>query len=178
MDYRDNRQRWTESHQVVHFYAGQWCTFTPALTADPLCLAPLACSRELRLDGAFRDVVDQTPLRQSIEDCVFSILKHFHYKPVGTAERESLHYGCLHFSCRISLGHRNCEVESARSAVGHNFVENASPELRTKSRNSFGSIVSQKRWSKASASSQSRKMDLIVLVRHQGPHAREEIRAA
>ena len=30
MDYRDNRQRWTESHQVVHFYAGQWCTFTPA----------------------------------------------------------------------------------------------------------------------------------------------------
>ena len=32
MDYRDNRQRWTESHQVVHFYAGQWCTFTPALT--------------------------------------------------------------------------------------------------------------------------------------------------
>ena len=34
MDYRDNRQRWTESHQVVHFYAGQWCTFTPALTGD------------------------------------------------------------------------------------------------------------------------------------------------
>ena len=32
MDYRDNRQRWAESHQVVHFYAGQWCTFTPALT--------------------------------------------------------------------------------------------------------------------------------------------------
>ena len=30
MDYRDNRQRWAESHQVVHFYAGQWCTFTPA----------------------------------------------------------------------------------------------------------------------------------------------------
>ena len=34
MDYRDNRQRWAESHQVVHFYAGQWCTFTPALTGD------------------------------------------------------------------------------------------------------------------------------------------------
>ena len=34
MDYRDNRQRWAESHQVVHFYAGQWCTFTPALTAE------------------------------------------------------------------------------------------------------------------------------------------------
>ena len=34
MDYRDNRQRWAESHQVVHFYAGQWCTFTPALTID------------------------------------------------------------------------------------------------------------------------------------------------
>ena len=34
MDYRDNRQRWAESHQVVHFYAGQWCTFTPALTAS------------------------------------------------------------------------------------------------------------------------------------------------
>ena len=32
MDYRDNRQRWAESHQVVHFYGGQWCTFTPALT--------------------------------------------------------------------------------------------------------------------------------------------------
>ena len=32
MDYRDNRQRWAESHQVVHFYAGQWCTFTPELT--------------------------------------------------------------------------------------------------------------------------------------------------
>ena len=35
MDYRDNRQRWAESHQVVHFYAGQWCTFTPALTRSP-----------------------------------------------------------------------------------------------------------------------------------------------
>ena len=34
MDYRDNRQRWAESHQVVHFYAGQWCTFTPALTLE------------------------------------------------------------------------------------------------------------------------------------------------
>ena len=34
MDYRDNRQRWAESHQVVHFYAGQWCTFTPALTGE------------------------------------------------------------------------------------------------------------------------------------------------
>ena len=34
MDYRDNRQRWAES-QVVHFYAGQWCTFTPALTGGP-----------------------------------------------------------------------------------------------------------------------------------------------
>ena len=34
MDYRDNRQRWAESHQVVHFYAGQWCTFTPALTPE------------------------------------------------------------------------------------------------------------------------------------------------
>ena len=29
---RDNRQRWAESHQVVHFYASQWCTFIPALT--------------------------------------------------------------------------------------------------------------------------------------------------
>ena len=36
MDYRDNRQRWAESHQVVHFYAGQWCTFTPALTLDQI----------------------------------------------------------------------------------------------------------------------------------------------
>ena len=38
MDYRDNRQRWVESHQVVHFYAGQWCTFTPALTVALLYL--------------------------------------------------------------------------------------------------------------------------------------------
>ena len=37
MDYRDNRQRWAESHQVVHFYAGQWCTFTPALTCTVIC---------------------------------------------------------------------------------------------------------------------------------------------
>ena len=37
MDYRDNRQRWAESHQVVHFYAGQWCTFTPALTPGARC---------------------------------------------------------------------------------------------------------------------------------------------
>ena len=37
MDYRDNRQRWAESHQVVHFYAGQWCTFTPALTSMDIC---------------------------------------------------------------------------------------------------------------------------------------------
>ena len=37
MDYRDNRQRWAESHQVVHFYAGQWCTFTPALTMIGSC---------------------------------------------------------------------------------------------------------------------------------------------
>ncbi len=37
MDYRDNRQRWAESHQVVHFYAGQWCTFTPALTRPTSC---------------------------------------------------------------------------------------------------------------------------------------------
>ena len=36
MDYRDNRQRWAESHQVVHFYAGQWCTFTPALTEEQI----------------------------------------------------------------------------------------------------------------------------------------------
>ena len=36
MDYRDNRQRWAESHQAVHFYAGQWCTFTPALTVPHL----------------------------------------------------------------------------------------------------------------------------------------------
>ena len=36
MDYRDNRQRWAESHQVVHFYAGQWCTFTLALTVHAI----------------------------------------------------------------------------------------------------------------------------------------------
>ena len=40
MDYRDNRQRWAESHQVVHFYAGQWCTFTPALTETGFLLPP------------------------------------------------------------------------------------------------------------------------------------------
>ena len=43
MDYRDNRQRWAESHQVVHFYAGQWCTFTPALTLRPG--EPEGCAR-------------------------------------------------------------------------------------------------------------------------------------
>ena len=45
MDYRDNRQRWAESHQVVHFYAGQWCTFTPALTVFP---SPTSASGHLR----------------------------------------------------------------------------------------------------------------------------------
>ena len=44
MDYRDNRQRWAESHQVVHFYAGQWCTFTPALTGEVV----------LRVKGGFQ----------------------------------------------------------------------------------------------------------------------------
>ena len=49
MDYRDNRQRWAESHQVVHFYAGQWCTFTPALTPSRAVVPPDA-SRACR-DG-------------------------------------------------------------------------------------------------------------------------------
>ena len=44
MDYRDNRQRWAESHQVVHFYASQWCTFTPALTSCALKPDPAAAS--------------------------------------------------------------------------------------------------------------------------------------
>ena len=44
MDYRDNRQRWAESHQVVHFYAGQWCTFTPALTVHQVVIG---CGAEI-----------------------------------------------------------------------------------------------------------------------------------
>ena len=60
MDYRDNRQRWTESHQVVHFYAGQWCTFTPALTAITLdtyshVLPGLQKEAADRIDIALRD---------------------------------------------------------------------------------------------------------------------------
>ena len=50
MDYRDNRQRWAESHQVVHFYAGQWCTFTPALT-------PVNDADRLGRDPAMRWIV-------------------------------------------------------------------------------------------------------------------------
>ena len=52
MDYRDNRQRWAESHQVVHFYAGQWCTFTPALTSLAALLS--FAEREMGLQGAIR----------------------------------------------------------------------------------------------------------------------------
>ena len=49
MDYRDNRQRWAESHQVVHFYAGQWCTFTPALTEIGETLSRLRADRGLAI---------------------------------------------------------------------------------------------------------------------------------
>ena len=47
MDYRDNRQRWAESHQVVHFYAGQWCTFTPALTLSLISLSATRATARL-----------------------------------------------------------------------------------------------------------------------------------
>ena len=50
MDYRDNRQRWAESHQVVHFYAGQWCTFTPALTVQPAPQSSPSSARERILE--------------------------------------------------------------------------------------------------------------------------------
>ena len=50
MDYRDNRQRWAESHQVVHFYAGQWCTFTPALTSASYKQTYFAGKRTFGLD--------------------------------------------------------------------------------------------------------------------------------
>ena len=59
MDYRDNRQRWAESHQVVHFYAGQWCTFTPALTlyrrqmrSPAMSLIELVSPHRVRRGGA------------------------------------------------------------------------------------------------------------------------------
>ena len=59
MDYRDNRQRWAESHQVVHFYAGQWCTFTPALTVIRL-MANLIYTGEQDVykPGIYRTIYD------------------------------------------------------------------------------------------------------------------------
>ena len=73
MDYRDNRQRWAESHQVVHFYAGQWCTFTPALTA---CVIQLVSTGEALLDRRIAEIpvsewddisVDLTPREACLE---------------------------------------------------------------------------------------------------------------
>ena len=71
MDYRDNRQRWAESHQVVHFYAGQWCTFTPALTQEPLSGAFfIACGRSAHsMISTFEEVaVGKKPLDKEIQE--------------------------------------------------------------------------------------------------------------
>ena len=58
MDYRDNRQRWAESHQVVHFYAGQWCTFTPALTESERGAVLISVSY---LEGQLKSIIAAYP---------------------------------------------------------------------------------------------------------------------
>ena len=73
MDYRDNRQRWAESHQVVHFYAGQWCTFTPALTRS-LC------------DGA----IDTTTASGELVFNIFSSLAQFERRLIQERTRAGL----------------------------------------------------------------------------------------
>ena len=76
MDYRDNRRRWTESHQVVHFYAGQWCTFTPALTPMSgnalLSLASLATVPVVGQIGAGAELFlyDDHPQGQGLEEAL------------------------------------------------------------------------------------------------------------
>ena len=55
-------QRWAESHQVVHFYAGQWCTFTPALTA-----------RDLSGEDIVRLILDGTGVKARLDGRVLSI---------------------------------------------------------------------------------------------------------
>ena len=62
MDYRDNRQRWAESHQVVHFYAGQWCTFTPALTVH--VMVEFAERGRAAMSEALRLAMDYFTLRE------------------------------------------------------------------------------------------------------------------
>ena len=68
MDYRDNRQRWAESHQVVHFYAGQWCTFTPALTFEPEKWRKLFGPFDIDLDVG--DLLDELGRRQESVETV------------------------------------------------------------------------------------------------------------
>ena len=95
MDYRDNRRRWTESHQVVHFYAGPWCTFTPALTVagkegNPLAVAYSAAkagvigmtkslAKELVDDGIYVNCVTpamtETDFLQEMTDDYISMVK-------------------------------------------------------------------------------------------------------
>ena len=86
MDYRDNRQRWAESHQVVHFYAGQWCTFTPALTPGKSALEAVGVARQrcwrydwvLDLDiQAFFDTIPHDLLLRAVRkhtDCKWLLL--------------------------------------------------------------------------------------------------------
>ena len=63
MDYRDNRQRWAESHQVVHFYAGQWCTFTPALTtAAEILITAGDNAHRIRFEAAFAKLCGVCPI--------------------------------------------------------------------------------------------------------------------
>ena len=89
MDYRDNRQRWAESHQVVHFYAGQWCTFTPALT----------------------------PMRERGEGLVINIISTAAKAPSGIAgmSYQTSKYGMLGFGISLNkeawkFGIRTCNI--------------------------------------------------------------------
>ena len=67
MDYRDNAQRWAESHQVVHFYAGQWCTFTPAFDTRPCRQGKRGCGEDLATagSGAGRSPIANSENRES-----------------------------------------------------------------------------------------------------------------
>ena len=77
MDYRDNRQRWAESHQVVHFYAGQWCTFTPALTADAKGL-PFVAAMALHCfvnEYVFPESAQESAMVEQLQERIAAILK-------------------------------------------------------------------------------------------------------
>ena len=108
MDYRDNRQRWAESHQVVHFYAGQWCTFTPALTPmTSKCTAQLLADLGVTRSLSRPQVSDDNPFSEAqfktlkyhpgfpgrFEDCQSALnidpLSACNVDPFGDARRRS-----------------------------------------------------------------------------------------